>query len=62
MADTRSPAQLVVDIASERLGRMREALLLSKQKLQCYRDIHGDEYVGGFEYSALMRKIDEALK
>lgn len=40
----------------------RAALQAAKQKLQVYRAQHSGEYIGGMEYEALIRMIDEALK
>lgn len=40
---------------------LRKALLLAKEKLALYRAAHGGEYVGGLEYTALVKLIDDAL-
>lgn len=38
-----------------------EALARAKEKLQLYRSFHSGEYVGGVEFTALIRMIDEAI-
>jgi hypothetical protein len=43
------------------IGRLRAILRRSKEKLELYRAAHTGEYVGGTEYSVLMRQIDDAL-
>lgn len=48
--------------AKDEIERLRALLMLARDKLRHYRDAHGGEYVGGTEYSSLMRQIDEALK
>ena len=42
--------------------RLRSSLAAAKEKLSLYRCIYGGEYVGGMEYSALMKQIAEALR
>lgn len=55
-------SQLIdVDKANAKLSLIRAALVAAKEKLQLYRDHYGSEYLGGMEFSALMRKIDSAL-
>jgi hypothetical protein len=39
----------------------RGVLQAAKQKLMLYRAQHSGEYVGGMEYTQLMRMIDEVL-
>jgi hypothetical protein len=41
---------------------MRQVLLDCKEKLELYRAQHSGEYVGGVEFTRLMRKIDQALE
>jgi hypothetical protein len=41
--------------------RLASALLYAKEKLRLYREAHDGRYVGGVEYTELMRIIDEAL-
>lgn len=41
--------------------RLRTALGHAREKLALYRQVHSGEYVGGVEYTALMREIDAAL-
>ena len=38
-----------------------EALMSAKLKLKFYREASGGEYVGGTEYTALVRQIDDAI-
>lgn len=40
---------------------LSDALLDAKLKLQLYREKHSGEYIGGVEYTELMRRIDAAL-
>ena len=40
---------------------LREALRHAREKLMLYRKAHSGEYIGGMEYSQLMRQIDAAL-
>lgn len=44
-----------------KVARLRDALTSAKEKLALYRKAHGGEYLGGVEYSELMRRIDAAL-
>lgn len=44
-----------------RSAARRHALMLAREKLAIYRAAHGGEYLGGMEYSALMKLIDEAI-
>ncbi len=41
---------------------LRTALGYAREKLELYRAQHSGVYVGGIEYTALMRMIDEALR
>ena len=50
-----------IEAKNEQIRRMRQTLVLAKEKLAIYRARHSGEYVGGIEYTALMVKIDEAL-
>lgn len=45
-----------------RIAEMEVALQCARKKLELYRAQHSGEYVGGVEYTHLMRVIDEALK
>jgi len=45
----------------EERDKMRLALTHARVKLFCYRK-RGGEYVGGMEFTDLIREIDEALK
>lgn len=38
-----------------------EALKAAKEKLSLYRSEHSGEYIGGTEYSALIKQIDDAI-
>lgn len=40
---------------------MESVLLKAREKLKLYRDASTGEYVGGVEYTDLMRRIDAAL-
>lgn len=55
-------AYTALDGRDAEIVRLRTALVWARDKLRHYRDAHGGEYVGGVEYSNLMREIDEALK
>lgn len=41
---------------------MRQVLIDCKEKLQLYRKERSGVYVGGVEYTELMRRIDAALE
>jgi hypothetical protein len=41
---------------------LREAVVAAKIKLALYRERVGPSYVGGQEYTSLMKSIDEALE
>ncbi len=43
-------------------GFMKTALQAAKEKLQLYRAEHSGNYIGGIEYTDLIRMIDAALK
>jgi hypothetical protein len=45
-----------------KIDSLQTALKLARQKLVLYRQRVGREYVGGADYTILIRKIDEALK
>jgi len=45
----------------ERIGKLKAALQLSKEKLELYRAQHSGEYIGGIEFVRLMAMIDDAL-
>lgn len=40
---------------------MESVLLQAQLKLKLYREARGSEYVGGLEYTELMRRIEAAL-
>ncbi len=42
--------------------RLRVTLKAAKEKLNLYRAQHSGEYIGGMEYTALIREIDECLR
>jgi len=46
---------------AERINKLRTALGYAREKLALYRAEHDGSYVGGIEYAALLRLIDEAL-
>jgi len=39
----------------------RMALIRAREKLELYRAQHSGEYIGGMEYSALLKLIDAAI-
>lgn len=41
--------------------RLREALKVAREKLVLYRQEHSGVYIGGVEYTQLIRQIDDAL-
>lgn len=43
------------------IAELKHILKDARAKLVCYRAEHSGEYVGGMEYSSLLRRIDEAL-
>lgn len=45
----------------ERSDQKREALIKAREKLQLYRANCSGEYVGGMEYTALIKIMDEAI-
>lgn len=47
--------------AERRSKQMYNSLFAAKRKLELYREQHSGEYVGGMEYTALMKEIDIAL-
>ena len=40
---------------------LEDVLRQAKEKLELYRQSHSGEYVGGTEFSVLMRRIDAVL-
>ena len=50
-----------IDALAAELARCREALIQCKEKLDTYRDAWGPEYLGGVEYSVLVKRIKAAL-
>jgi hypothetical protein len=40
---------------------LRGTLLAAKEKLRLYRAGHSGEYIGGVEYTSLMKQIDDVL-
>lgn len=47
--------------AYQKIGQMKQALEHAKEKLQLYRDDHTGAFVGGVEYTQLIREIDAAI-
>lgn len=45
-----------------RLARLERALAYAREKLVLYRQEHSGAYVGGMEYTTLIRLIDAAIK
>jgi hypothetical protein len=41
---------------------LAQLLSFCEQKLRLYREAHGGEYVGGMEYTALQRRIGDAIR
>lgn len=56
----RSP-ELDLEFWKSRSLTMEIVLLNAREKLRLCREAHGGEYVGGAEYTDLMRQIDAAL-
>lgn len=50
-----------VERAEIEINDLRCALMLAKEKLKLYRSKSDGEYIGGQEYTRLMRQIDEVL-
>ncbi len=44
-----------------RINQFRNALIAAKEKLELYRAAHSGEFIGGVEYTTLMRQIDYVL-
>lgn len=53
------PAEARVE-SNTRIAHLERALAYAREKLVLYRAVHGGEYVGGMEFTALLRLIDEA--
>ena len=51
----------ICEEAANRIDRLGQTLRTAKNKLKCYRKEHGGNYVGGMEYTQLMKIIEEAL-
>lgn len=49
------------DFWKSRAIALESVLLRAKEKLRLYREASTGEYVGGLEYTELVRRIDEAL-
>lgn len=47
--------------AKVEIERLQATLILAKTKLELYREAHSGEYIGGMEYTMLMRQIDHVL-
>ena len=47
--------------AYRKIQQMKTALEHAKTKLVLYRGDHSGEYVGGVEYTQLIKEIDEAI-
>jgi hypothetical protein len=47
---------------SEEIDKLRCLLAAARDKLAVYHAQHSGEYVGGMEYSELVRQIDVALR
>ncbi len=57
MPATNEQFNAVVDRSAKR----RLALMQAREKLALYRAEHSGEYIGGMEYTALLKLIDEAI-
>lgn len=44
-----------------KIASLRGTLIAAQQKLKLYRVEHSGEYIGGTEYTGLMRQIEEVL-
>lgn len=51
-----------VTALTAQLAEARKVLLWSRQKLELYRSEHSGQYIGGMEYTELIRYIDAAMK
>jgi len=47
--------------AKQKIERLEGTLRKAREKLALYRAQHSGNYIGGLEYNALIRRIDEAL-
>jgi hypothetical protein len=45
-----------------RIAHLERALAYAREKLVLYRQVHSGEYIGGMEFTSLIRLIDEAVK
>lgn len=54
------PQEVYTNLISENI-QMRTLLRASREKLALYRAQHSGEYVGGIEYTTLVREIDAIL-
>jgi hypothetical protein len=50
------------DDLTAKVAALHAALTAARDKLALYRACHSGEYIGGIEYTALVRLIDSALK
>lgn len=55
------PQELYASLLSEN-AQMRTLLRAAREKLALYRAQHSGQYVGGIEYTTLVREIDAILK
>lgn len=53
--------KLAMKEAADEIERLRGTLIAAEAKLKLYRAEHSGEYVGGVEYTNLMRQIEEVL-
>lgn len=61
LCNTISEFRKLANHQEEIIARMRSALINAKEKLGLYRCQHSGDYIGGIEYTQLIRMIDEAL-
>ncbi len=57
----RERTQQRIDELLGRSANRRMALMKAREKLVLYRAQHSGEYIGGMEYTALLKLIDEAI-
>lgn len=53
--------QMAIGLLESENQTLRLRLQEARHKLTLYREAHGGAYLGGVEYSELMRRIDAAL-
>ena len=59
LKDTIRDMQEIIQHLEAENKELRDALGSSKKKLELYRNQHSGEYIGGMEYTALIKCIDK---